>query len=303
MGMKARRRERRRRTWTLLLLRLYPRAWRERYADEVAAVLEQRPSSPWTLIDVLAGACDAHLHRDLLPERLVSTGHRIRNGEIAVFCAFVLFCFAWAPIQRMRDPLPVWESVVRTHPEILAALNVVNLFGVLASVAILVGGLPILYAALRSAAQARRWKVLLLFGVPFALLAVLIVYMLLASRLWTQRASPGSQYFTPLAAMLQLGFFLLFLLVIIGSVAAVAWAVTVSDLSERVLRFALFPAAAATLSLAALLLATAVLAALTVSEAPEVGGPWTMGVVLAFTLAAAAVSFAGLKRGWSAARM
>ena len=296
MGVKARR------TWALLL-RLYPRAWRERYADEVAAVLAQRPSSPWTLVDLLAGAYDAHLHRDLLPERLVSMGHRIRSGEIAVFCAFVLFCLAWAPIQQLRDPLPVWESTVRAHPEILAALNVVNLFGILASVAILVGGLPIVYAALRSAARSGRRRVPLLFGVPFALLAVLIVYMLLASGLWTQRASPGSQYFTPLAAALQLGFFLLILLVIVGSVVAVAWAVTASDLNERVLRFALFPATVATLSLAAALLATAVLAALTISEAPEVGAPWTMGIVLAFALAAAVVSLAGLKRGWSAARM
>lgn len=288
--------------WALLLLRLYPAAWRERYGAEVAEILARRPVSPWTLLDVLAGACDAHLHRNLLPERLVSMAHRIRSGEIAVFCAFVLFCLAWAPIQQMRDPLPTWESVVRVHPEIRTALDAVNAAGLLALLAILAGGLPILFSTLRSAASARRWSVLLLFGVPFLMLALIALYALLASGTWTQRAAPGSQDFTPLAAMLQLGFFVLFLLTIVVSVAAVARAVSRSDLGERVLRFALVPAAVATAALLAALVATAVLAALTISEAPEVGSGWTMAIVLAFALAAVVVSLAGLKRGWSAAR-
>lgn len=290
-------------SWALRLLRLYPRPWRERYGEEVAAVLTQHAVSPWTLIDVLAGACDAHLHRNLLPGRLVSMAHRIRSGEIVVFCAFVVFCLAWLPIQQMRDPLPLWERTVHAHPEIRTALDGVNAAGILALCAILLGGVPIMFTALRTAVRSRRWVVVILFvGVPFGLLAVLIVYALLASGLWAQRISPGSQDVTPLAAALQLGFLVLFLLTVIGSVASVAWAVVRSDLSERVLRFALVPAAVATAALTAALVATAVLAALTLSEAPEIGAPQTLVPVLALTLAAAVVSFAGLVRGWSAAR-
>ena len=46
----------------LLLLRLYPARWRERYGDEFALVLADRPLGPFDVADVLLGALDAHLH-------------------------------------------------------------------------------------------------------------------------------------------------------------------------------------------------------------------------------------------------
>jgi hypothetical protein len=47
------------------LLRLYPRAWRERYGDELMALLEDRPPSPLDLLDLARGAFDARLHPQL----------------------------------------------------------------------------------------------------------------------------------------------------------------------------------------------------------------------------------------------
>lgn len=306
MDMKGRRDKSRRASlytrWAQLLLRLYPRAWRERYGEEVTAVLAHHRVSLWTLVDVLAGACDAHLHPGLLPGRLLSMAHRIRSSELVVFCAFVLFCLAWLPMQQMRDPLPLWESTVRAHPEIRTALDVVNAAGLVALLAVLAGGLPILLSTVRAALSARRWRVLLLFAVPFVMLVAIAVYTLLASAAWAQRAAPGSQDLTPLAAALQLGFAALCLLTVILSVAAVVRAVTRSDLSDPVLRFALVPATIVTVALVAALLATAVLASLTIAEAPELGSPPTLAIILAFVLAAVVLALAGLKRGWSAAR-
>lgn len=46
----------------VLLLRLYPARWRDRYGDEFAAVLEERPLGPFDVADVILGALDAHLH-------------------------------------------------------------------------------------------------------------------------------------------------------------------------------------------------------------------------------------------------
>jgi len=43
------------------LTRLYPRAWRDRYASEFDALLEQCLHSPLDLVDVFFGALDAHL--------------------------------------------------------------------------------------------------------------------------------------------------------------------------------------------------------------------------------------------------
>ena len=44
-------------------LRLYPRAWRDRYADELLGVLASRPSTLRTRLDLARGALDAHVHR------------------------------------------------------------------------------------------------------------------------------------------------------------------------------------------------------------------------------------------------
>jgi len=44
------------------LLRLYPRAWRERYGDELVALLEEHPASLIDQFDLIRGAVDARLH-------------------------------------------------------------------------------------------------------------------------------------------------------------------------------------------------------------------------------------------------
>jgi hypothetical protein len=47
------------------LLRLYPRAWRERYGDEFLALVGDRPLGFPQLIDIVSGAIDAHLSSDV----------------------------------------------------------------------------------------------------------------------------------------------------------------------------------------------------------------------------------------------
>ena len=44
------------------IIRLYPKAWRERYGDEMDAVLDERAAGPYEVADLLLGALDAHLH-------------------------------------------------------------------------------------------------------------------------------------------------------------------------------------------------------------------------------------------------
>jgi hypothetical protein len=45
-----------------VLVRLYPRAWRDRYESEFLALLEARPPSPTDRFDIVRGALDARLH-------------------------------------------------------------------------------------------------------------------------------------------------------------------------------------------------------------------------------------------------
>jgi hypothetical protein len=44
------------------ILRCYPRAWRERYGDELADLIAREPHSPRLALDLALGALDAHLH-------------------------------------------------------------------------------------------------------------------------------------------------------------------------------------------------------------------------------------------------
>jgi hypothetical protein len=46
-----------------LLIRCYPARWRERYGDEFAALLEERPLGPFDVADILLGALDARLRQ------------------------------------------------------------------------------------------------------------------------------------------------------------------------------------------------------------------------------------------------
>lgn len=46
-----------------VLLRLYPAWWRERYGDEMAALLEDMPPGPFDSLDLALGALDARIHR------------------------------------------------------------------------------------------------------------------------------------------------------------------------------------------------------------------------------------------------
>lgn len=65
-----------------LLLRLYPRAWRERYGEELSSLVDaQSHLSIAEAIDLLRGAVDAHLHpiaHDLDVARRSTMGDRSR---------------------------------------------------------------------------------------------------------------------------------------------------------------------------------------------------------------------------------
>jgi hypothetical protein len=84
-----------------LLLRLYPAHWRTRYGDEFAALLGERPLSPFDVADVLLGALDAQLHLRGLgswPEhrRGFAMSLRIGGFAAAIGGALWLIGLAWS---------------------------------------------------------------------------------------------------------------------------------------------------------------------------------------------------------------
>ena len=61
------------------LLRLYPSHWRQRYEEEVGALVDAAPLSVGLVVDLLRGAFEAHIHPELGASSLLgSTG----SGQI-----------------------------------------------------------------------------------------------------------------------------------------------------------------------------------------------------------------------------
>src|SRR5579872_531316 len=75
----------------LRILHLYPRAWRERYAEEAAAVIEERPASFAAIFDILLSILDAYMHRDLFTERKFVMLQRLRSSHFMIYCSALLF--------------------------------------------------------------------------------------------------------------------------------------------------------------------------------------------------------------------
>ncbi len=68
------------------LLRLYPRAWRQRYEAEFLAMLEDRPPSLRDRIDILRGAIDARLNLQVRTA-VASSVIRATPGDVFAFLA------------------------------------------------------------------------------------------------------------------------------------------------------------------------------------------------------------------------
>jgi hypothetical protein len=293
------------RLWARRILCGYPRAWRERYESEMEQVLLSHAVTFWTLLDLLLGALDARLHPNLLPRRITTMMYRLRTSEIVIFCAFVAYSVAWFAVRFVRDPIPVWEHVVQVHPEIRTALVAVDSFGVMALLALGIGGVPMVYVVLRNALRDRQWRLLGLLAVPPLALTVLFSYALLAGEVSTQRAPHGTPDapFTTLALILQFGFVLLLLAAVGGSTIAVALAVRRSHLSDRLLCFGLIPAAVVTLSMLGGLVATIILTVLIFGEAPQLqGSPGNLEIVIVFMGGAAVTASNALWHGWRTSR-
>lgn len=124
------------------LVRLYPRAWRERYEAEFLGILEARPPSGRDRLDIVRGALDARLHPEIpgSPEspRPVTLATRA-VGVTAIVAG--LAWLAWAAL-ILGDPrwLTSGESRNAGLMVVTAAVVYLALAAVHAALAVLGGG-------------------------------------------------------------------------------------------------------------------------------------------------------------------
>lgn len=248
------------------LLRLYPSAWRARYGDEFLALLADLRLSPIDLLDITLGALDARLtepraraeadacERDAM-NALGGIGtmlSRLRASAITVFCAYIGFVVAGLGFNGILDDNPL-AQLRAAHPELHATVLVMEAAAIVALLAVLIGGLPIGFAALRQAYRERRLRTLWLFATPPLALLTFIIFASVFIALSLQQGKPLYGGAPTYLIVLYLVGNVVFGLAAIVSAAAVSVAIVRSSVSERLYRFARTPALVTTLAMVVML--------------------------------------------------
>ena len=251
------------------LLTLHPAAFRRDYGDSIQQVFRQTCLDAarshgaagilrlWlpALGDLLAGALAEHAA--LLADALKGTSAmlQIRRSASIIFAAFIAFVIAGIGFQKsnediMKSPLP------GAHPILAISYDVMMAGAVVALLAILIGGLPVAFAALRYALANRRFDIVSRFLVPpVALLVVIAGFFIVAT--FNIGGATAATLHTPARFAAIGGLIVLFVLAAITSAYAVLSAIARSDINEQVLRFTLLPGALATIAMLAMVAALA----------------------------------------------
>jgi hypothetical protein len=194
-----------------------------------------------------------------------------RRSMVATFSAFVLFTIACSALARIADPRVPFDAVGRIHPEIAIAFTIVISCLNIALLIIVLGGLPVLFTAVKHAIPGGANQVMKLFVIkPGQALLMLLASLLLAICfvgyiLVTEFffGSPFHLVTNDLPPLLLafgfitiIGVITLFVFVILAITSSLSLAVLRSEFSEGLLRISL-----ATIALLALMMGVATLAA------------------------------------------
>ena len=203
--------------------------------------------------DVCLGAVDARLHLDTLLGRISSHMNRLRTTAFVVFSAYIGFVVAGLAFGKMVE-YDDFQNLLHSNSSVAIAYWALYAGAFAALAAVLVGGLPLAFAAARSAIAGQRWGMLALFAVPPISLAAWLGYVFLI-RAWNP--DHGNLLSAPLLdRFVILGLFVgLFGLAAIASTAAVSIAIARTQVSERLFRFARYPAIITALAMAVMFVA------------------------------------------------
>lgn len=237
------------------LVRLYPEAWRERYEEEFIAALEESPATIAVLLDVVLGALDAQV-RPQVSDRRFRMVVRLRGSVLAVLWSLVGMVVAGVGFQKMSE----YGDFVRAAREsawVGVSFDAVVVGAILALAALLAGGLPVALGAIRGAFVERRRDVPLLFCAPLVCIGLFVGYAFLVTKVVYPAVHPtGVQ--SPVNVAIFLSIVGAFALAVVVSAGAVSTAVSRVELGEAPFRFALYPAALATLAMGVVLVGTLV---------------------------------------------
>lgn len=141
------------------ILRLYPRAWRQRYEQEMLVLLEEHDITFFTGLDLLLGALDARLDPYYRRTEVRSPQQRLQSVRIATTVAFVVLSLSllFSILMGLHVDY-TWLTLRQAHPLIVIVLNVLMSFGnVLWMAALLVSLALLAYHGIKSGRRADRF--------------------------------------------------------------------------------------------------------------------------------------------------
>ncbi|MGD0611581.1 MAG: hypothetical protein ABSB41_08695 [Anaerolineales bacterium] len=280
------------------LISLYPPAWRDRYAAEFDALLEQCLRSPLDVVDVFLGAMDARLqllNGENVNWRMMNMLNKLRTTILIVFAAYIGFIIAGFSLVGLADDSPM-IPLMKTNFALAAAWTTIQIGAVVALLAVVIGGLPLALTIIRRALAVDRRNLGLLLVPVLSFLALILyigfVFSVATGRILipgvVQVVQPGN--FPPGNRLIMEGLMLVFVLGAIASTLAVWKAISNTDVEQETFRavgrpltvkiymFAYVPAVITTLSMLVILVATLTWGWLSFTALPQVFagnfGPW-----------------------------
>ncbi len=141
------------------LLSLYPEAWRERYGEEISALLDDTPPSLGATVDLLRGALLAHLR----PLAASAPQTRARGTIASVLGCFIVFCAFGAGFAKTTEN---YDYIEHLHPLLGVSHSVILIGAVLAAGALALAAAPLAIVALSQARRTRDPALIKLIAVP-----------------------------------------------------------------------------------------------------------------------------------------
>ncbi|SRR5579875_1862679 len=251
------------------LLRLCPRDLRLGYSEDMAQVFRQvcrdayASQGAWgvmrlwapTLGDLIVGATAEYFTVLTFLWKEFWMTNRLRASAITVFCAYIAFVVAGMGYQKMTEDV-IQSGIQDAHPALSGSFLLIEIGAVVALLAVLIGGLPVAFAAVRYGFSTRRLSIPALFVVPPLAFAALVGYVHLVGALHLRHPVNSG----PSVVEIKYGFGLLALF-ILGAIAS-AWAVSAAiaraQLGDGLVRFTRWPAIVTTLAMGVMFVATLV---------------------------------------------
>ncbi len=261
------------------LLNMGPAEFRHEYATSTLQVFRQCCRDAYQQKGVFGVICQwpalfSEAVIGLLAEYLFPYGRRgrgpmqqtVRRSIVTTFCAFMLYLVGYAAVGRITDPRPPFDAVARLHPAIGISFSIFSYTGTLALLVTVLGGLPILFVAVKRALPGGLRSILRLFLImPKQALKLLVAalciavcflgFLLITEAIFSppQPCTPGICVTSQPLILIILGFaailsvLTLIVFVILAITASFSQAILRSEFSAALLRFALFPITLTTL--------------------------------------------------------